>query len=107
MTDRLDAHIARIAANHHGLFARHHLVELGVTPEERRHRLATGRWERVHDSAYRIAGTPVTWHASLLAACWAGGTRAAASFRSAAALYGLPGGHRDVVEITCPRWYRA
>jgi predicted transcriptional regulator of viral defense system len=107
MTDRLDEQIARIAADHHGLFARHHLLELRVTPEERRHRLATGRWESVHDSAYRIAGTPARWHASVLAACWAGGTRAVASHRSAAELYGLPGGRRDRVEITCPRWRRA
>src|SRR3954454_6684420 len=63
MTDRPDAHTARIAANHHGLFARHHLVELGVSPEERRHRLATGRWERVFDSAYRVGGAPISWHA--------------------------------------------
>ncbi len=107
MTDRLDEEIARIAADHHGLFARHHLIELKVTPEERRHRLATARWAAVHDSAYRIAGTPATWHATLLAACWAGGTRAVASHRSAAALYDLPGGRRDLIELTCPRWRRA
>jgi hypothetical protein len=107
MTDELDAQIAAIAAGHHGMFARHHLRDLRVTPEERRHRLATGRWEGVHDSAYRIAGTPASWHGTLLAACWAGGTRAVASHRSAAALFELPGGRRDVVEITCPRWRRA
>jgi hypothetical protein len=107
MTDGIDHAIARIAADHHGLFGRQHLVELGVTPEERRHRLATGRWERVHDSAYRMAGAPVGWHGALLAACWAGGTRAVASHRSAAALLGLPGARQDVVEITCPRWRRA
>jgi predicted transcriptional regulator of viral defense system/very-short-patch-repair endonuclease len=107
MNDGLDETIAGIAAQHHGLFARQHLDLLGVSEETRRHRLASGRWQLIHDCAYRIAGAPITWHATLLAACWAGGTRAVASHRSAAALYDLPGGRRDAIEITCPRWRRA
>jgi hypothetical protein len=58
-------------------------------------------------NAYRLAGAPLTWKGSLLAACWAGGFRAVASHRSAAGLYGLAGGRRYVAEITCPRWRRA
>src|SRR5262249_39725013 len=34
-------------------------------------------------------------------------TRAVASHRAAAGLYGIPGGREDVVELTCPRWQRA
>ncbi|HEY3096792.1 MAG TPA: hypothetical protein VGK05_08130, partial [Acidimicrobiia bacterium] len=41
------------------------------------------------------------------AACWAGGFRAAASHRSAAALWKLARGRTSIVEITCPRWRRA
>lgn len=107
MTDELDIAIAGIAAAHHGLFNRDHLVELSVSPDERRHRLATGRWQSVYDSAYRVAGAPITWKARLLAACWAGGTRAVASDRSALELYWLPGRSRQVLEITCPRAQRA
>jgi very-short-patch-repair endonuclease len=80
---------------------------LGVSPEARRHRLATGRWVPVHDSAYRVGGAALGWHGTLLAACWAGGTRAFASHRSALALHELPGAARDVIEITCPRARRA
>jgi hypothetical protein len=43
----------------------------------------------------------------VLAACWAGGTRAAASHRSAAELSALPGRNSVNIEITCPRWRRA
>ena len=43
----------------------------------------------------------------MLAACWAGGLRAVASHRSAAALWELPGQSKLVAEITCPRWRRA
>lgn len=56
---------------------------------------------------YKTAGAPLSWNGRLLAACWAGGFRAAASHRSAAALHGLPGGRRNIVELTCPRWRRA
>jgi very-short-patch-repair endonuclease len=61
----------------------------------------------VHERVYRIVGTPLTWRGQLLAACWAGGTRAAASHRSAAELWQLPGREDKSTEITCPRWRRA
>ena len=95
-TRRMDTHIdlaiARIAEAHHGVFAlitsssfkclgdraksSSRLRTLGSPP-------TTG--------VYRIAGAPQSWKGDLLAACWAGGTRAVASHRSAAALWDLPG----------------
>jgi hypothetical protein len=107
MDARLNATIGAIAAQSYGLFARVHLDLLGVSEETTRHRLASGRWLVEHDGVYRVAGAPRTWQSELLAACWAGGNRAVASRRSAAALYELPGGRRDVLEITCPYSKRA
>lgn len=107
MVDQLDKAIAEIAARSHGLFGRIHLDLLDVSREALAHRVTNGRWLPVLDGVYRIAGAPGSWESDLLAACWAGGTRACASHRSAAELFGLPGGCRDVVEITCPRWKRA
>jgi very-short-patch-repair endonuclease len=107
MATYFDEAIARIAEQHHGVFAAQHLDGLGVTRGIRQRRVETGRWRAVHDSVYRIAGAPLTWEGSVLAACWAGGTRALASHRSAAALWELPSGKTDVVELTCPRWRRA
>jgi hypothetical protein len=107
MGTSLDEAIATVAARSHGLFARVHLDTLGVSHTEVAHRVASGRWEPVHDGVYRIAGAPCSWEADLLAACWAGGNRASASHRSALALRDLPGGRRDLVEIMCPRWQRA
>jgi hypothetical protein len=104
---RIDEAIAEVAARSHGLFGRIHLDLLGVSHEFVAHRVAVGRWLAVVDGVYRIAGAPRSWEADVLAACWAGGTRASASHRSAAALYDLPGGCRDLIEITCPRWKRA
>ena len=54
-----------------------------------------------------MAGAPLPWESHVLAACWAGGFRGVASHRSAAALYGLAGGRRTIIEVTCPRWRRA
>jgi very-short-patch-repair endonuclease len=99
--------VSQIAETHHGVFGAHHLRELDVSRHVRTGRLASGRWEKVHERVYRIVGTPLTWRGVLLAACWAGGTRAAASHRSAAELSALPGRNAVNVEITCPRWRRA
>jgi very-short-patch-repair endonuclease len=61
----------------------------------------------VHPGVYRIGGAPKSWRASLLASCWAVRAPAVASHRSAAALWGLPGGRTDIVEVTCHRARRA
>ena len=45
------------------------------------------------------AGAPRSWKGDLLAACWAGGDRAVASHRSAAALWDLPGSATRSLEI--------
>jgi hypothetical protein len=95
------------AAGHHGVFTRRHALAVGLTRHEVDHQLWSGAWKALHDGVYAAAATPPTWRGHLLAACWAGGVRAAASHRSALALYDLPGGRMHVAEITTPRWQRA
>jgi very-short-patch-repair endonuclease len=63
-------------------------------------------WERIYDGVFRIPGAAASWKGELLAATLAGGPGAAISHRAAAALYGLPGGRDDLVELTCVRWKR-
>jgi hypothetical protein len=92
---------------HHGVFSRDHARQSGFSAREINSRLRGGLWVRLHQCAFRDAAAPLTWKGELLAACWAGGFRAYASHRSAAALHGLAGGRRDLVEITCPRWRRS
>lgn len=103
----IDILVAAIAERHHGVFALHHLDELGVTQKTRHHRLAQRRWQSPFEGVFRIAGAPRNWRGDLVAATWAGGDRAAASHRSAAALWASPGGRTDILELTCPRWRRA
>ncbi len=94
------------AAAHHGLVSLRELRDLDVGYEQIRRRVNSGRWHRLYDGVYRLAGAPTTWKSELLAACWAGGASAVASHGSAAALLDLPGGRTDTAEITCPRWRR-
>ena len=102
-----DRMIAAIAAEQHGVFTLDQAKACGLTRNEIARRIAAGRWIHHYERAYSIAGAPLSWRGRLLAACCAGGTRAVASHRSAAALWGLAGGRRDILEITCPRWRRA
>jgi hypothetical protein len=60
----------------------------------------------IHDGVYRMPGSPQTWEGSLRAACLAASPPAATSHRAGGAVYELPGGSRDLVELTCKRWRR-
>jgi hypothetical protein len=102
----VNARVAAFAALHHGNFRLDDLSDMKVTRMQRRRRLESGAWRQLYDEVYCIAGAPQSWAGDLLAAVWAGGPRAVASHRSAAALWELPGARRDLVEITCPRWLR-
>ena len=106
MTSPSDDALAELAATQHGIFAAHHLVDLEYSSDARQVRLGTGRWELLYDGVYRMGGAPRTWRGDLLAACWAAGTSALASYLSAAQLWGLPAGRTDITELTCPRWRR-
>ncbi len=106
MDEKLDRAIAMVAAAQHGVFTRAQAEHAGFTRDQRDKRVRAGRWEVVHPGIYQIAGVPESWRATLLASCWAAHSLAVASHRSAAELWGLPGGRADIVEITCRRWRR-
>jgi predicted transcriptional regulator of viral defense system len=103
-SDRL---IAVIAEQHHGVFTTVHARAVGFQSADIHWRVVGERWRPLHHGVYRLAGAPLSWRGALLAGCWAGGTRAAASHRSAAQLWLLPGGSQQPIEIVCPRWRRA
>ena len=98
--------VASIAETQHGVLSIDDARELRVSKHEIRRRVADGTLIRLFDGVYMTAGAPRTWRSELLAACLAGGSRAVASHRSAAALHDLPGSLTDISEITCPRWQR-
>jgi hypothetical protein len=103
------AHViaARSGAGHHGIVTWRGLLDAGLTEDQILHLASTGAIEPHFLNTYWLAGVEHTWRGEVLAACLAGGTRALASHRSAAAVRDLPGGDRRIQELTCPRWRRA
>jgi hypothetical protein len=92
--DRRDARVAAVAARQRGSVTLAQARDAGVTEAALRHRLATGRWIRVHAKVFRIAGAEVTTEQQLLAACFHLGPTAVASHASAAWLWELDGFER-------------
>ena len=93
-----DHELFAFAASNDSVFTLADAAAAGLTEPEVRRR-AAHLWERVHAGVFRVPGAAPSWHGELRAAVLAGGERAAASHRSAAALYGLPGARRDFVEV--------
>jgi hypothetical protein len=98
---------ARVGLTRHGIVTWRQLLDAGLTEKQIRHLAVTGALDPLWSNVYRVAGVQVTWRGTLLAACFAGGVRAVASHRSAAAVRDLPGGDQRLQELTCPRWRRA
>lgn len=70
------------------------------------HRVAIGRWERLHRGVFRIGGAPDRFEASSLAACFASGPLAVVSHTAAAWLWRLDGATEGSVVISAPRRVR-
>ncbi len=100
-----DRRLAEFAALRHGVFSLADARSAGLSRDQIRERVEHD-WIRCHAGVFRIAGAPETWLGHLVAAAGAAPS-GAISHRSAAALYGLPGGRTDITELTCMRWRRA
>lgn len=98
----LFAEVARLARGQHGIVTRRQLRALGMDEGRIQRELEAGRLEIVHAGVYRVAGAPRTWHSAVAAAVLAAGAGAAASHRSAAALWRLTEDPTDVVEVSVP-----
>jgi hypothetical protein len=102
-TETVDARIARLAATQHGVFSRAQAVAEGAARSFIQHRLAARRWELRHPGIYAVAGTPAAWRQQLMAACLAAGDGARASHRAAGAVWRLPGGSEEIMELSVPK----
>src|SRR3954447_17496898 len=84
-----DQLIATLAARQHGVVARWQLLEAGVTAEQIKWRVMTGRLDEVHRGVYlvgHVVRPPLSVEQAALLAC---GDQAVLSHRSAANLWGL------------------
>ena len=107
MDESLDRRIAQVAESQYGVFRLDGPDAVGFTRDERAFRVRSGRWQVRYDRVCTMRGVPRSWRGDLLAACWGAQGLAVASHRSAATLWGLPGGRTDIVEIICRRSNRA
>jgi very-short-patch-repair endonuclease len=105
MPHNADLELDRLAAAAHGVFTLDDACRVGLTHGQIDHRVKQ-RWAQVYDGVFRVRGAPATWRSELLAATLAAGSPAAISHQAAAALYEIPGGRADRVELTCARWKR-
>jgi hypothetical protein len=97
---RLDAALARPAADQLGLATRSQLLAIGATDDVIRRRLASGLMRAIHPGVYLHASWPFTHETRLLAAALACGPTAVLSHRSAAAAHRFDGIRRVRPEIT-------
>lgn len=90
--------LAPIARRQHGLVRTSQALD-HLSPGQLRRLLRSGTLELVRRGVYRVAGVPESWSQVLLAACLSR-PGSYASFRTAAALWGLEGFARAEYEIT-------
>ena len=100
-----DRTLAALAAGQDGVFTIDDARREGLSSDQIDYRIGAS-WSLIHDGVYRIAGAPATWRSGVRAALMVAGDGSAASHQSAAAMYEVPGGTRDLVELTCVRWKR-
>jgi len=104
MARTLDAAIAELAARQHSVFSRVQALQVGFTVKQIKHRLATGRWRRVRQGVYALAGSTPSFEQEVMAATLWAGDGAVASHRTAAELYRIDGiRSRKPIHITVPR----
>lgn len=100
---RAEAECVAIMRSQFGVIHERQAQRAGMTPRMIRYRIRTGRWEVLHPSVFRQAGTPTTREQRAMAAVLYGGPKAVVYGRCAAAAWDLAGGRWDPPEISSPR----
>jgi very-short-patch-repair endonuclease len=99
----LERAIGEIAGRQENLITRDQVLSLGVGRGAIEHRVAIGRWQRLHRCIYLIGSAPPTLSARARAAALALGDGAVASHRTAAVVWGLlPPADEDEPHVTVP-----
>lgn len=101
MRDKQRTHeaLAELAERQHGVVAVRQLLRLGYSRSSISRTKASGR---LHRGVYAVGHRQVTWHSRCLAAVLSCGTKAVASHRSAAWVWGLIRYRPDAIDVTAP-----
>lgn len=98
----IDRLLAPIAVAQHSFITLTDVLKVGGKHDHATTRVASGRWERVGDGVYRIAGAPWTYLARVLGAVLCAGPGACVSHQCAARLLGFDF-HAAAIELSVPR----
>src|SRR5262245_35512793 len=93
-----DVAIVELATTQHGVFSVAQARSRDISLTQLSDRLKAGILSRPFLGVYRLAGLPLSFESDLMAACLAGGRSTSGSHRSAATLWNVAGGRRDVCE---------
>jgi putative AbiEi antitoxin of type IV toxin-antitoxin system len=99
--------VMRLAADQHGVFHLEQAVTAGLPAAAVYRFVRVGEWARVFERVFATDTRGGGWRRLLAALCLWAGPAAAASHRSAGALWELDGIEPGVVEIVCPGPKRA
>lgn len=99
----LDAALAELASQQHGVFTLDQLIALGLGASAVRRRVSTGRFHRIHRGVYSLVPKELLKREGLyMAAVLACGPGAVLSHRSAAVLHQLRDWGHTRIEVTVP-----
>src|SRR5207248_4371193 len=96
----LDDALRELAERQHALVSREQARELGTTRKSWHGRVAGPDWDLVTRRVMRLVGAPWTPERPIMAAVLDSGPGTAASYRTAAALWRLPGFDMNVIECS-------
>jgi predicted transcriptional regulator of viral defense system len=99
----LDDRLLPVFARQHWLASLEDVRDAGGSSRSASRRVASGRWEHVDVSVFRLAGAPRPWESRVLAPILGIGSGALASHTSAARLHGMPGFGPGAPEVTVAR----
>ena len=97
-----DVRLAAVTRSQHGPFTRGQAQQAGFSPSAVRHRVATGRWLRLHRGVFCEVAVPPSFKRDASAAVLACGPTATASHRTAARWWELDVPQPDLHEVTVP-----
>jgi hypothetical protein len=103
----VEARMASLAQDQHGVVARRQLSRLGITKEQIDGRLRAGGLHLIHRGVYAVGHTAITRRGRWMAAVLASGDGAVLSHGSATALFGVWGSGTGEIHVTVPRKLRS
>ena len=105
-SSRLSPDLSAVFAAQHGLITREQAERHGLTWRMASRRIAAGVLDEPAPGVLRLVGATRTWEQRLMGVTLSSRGRAVASHRCAAALHGLDGFPRSIVEVSVTRPWR-